>query len=118
MATNTVELYDDLLQQMKTAQGIDPLAAEVKCRIVGTPILDISYLQRIDEPEEHSTNECKVTTGVLTYEGRIYVPKDDVLRNKVISLFNNNPESGNFRACKTAKLVSWDFYWPAVDATI
>jgi len=118
LATNTVEPYDDLLHEIKTAQAIDALAADLMRRIVSTPIADIPDLQRIDELEEDSSNEWKVTTGVLTYEGRIYVPKDDLLRNKVISLFHNNPESGNFGALKTAELVSREFYWPAMDATV
>jgi len=118
LVTNTVELYDNLLQEIKTAQAIDTLAADVKRKIVGTPIVDIPDLQRIDELEEDSSSEWKVTTGVLTYEGRIYVQKDDLLRNKVISLFHDNPESGHFGALKTPELVSRDFYWPAMDATI
>jgi len=118
LATNTIEPYDDLLQETKTAQAIDVLAADVKRRIVGTPIVDIPDLQRIDELEEDSRNEWKDTTGVLTYKGWIYVPKDDLLRNKVISLFHDNPESGHFGALKTAELVSRDFYWPAMDATV
>ena len=36
----------------------------------------------------------------------------------MISLFHDNPESGYFGALKTAKLVSQDFYWPTMDATI
>jgi len=118
LATNTVEPYDNLLQEIKTAQAIDALAANVKRRIVGTPIVDIPDLQRIDELEEDSRNEWKVTTKVLTYEGRIYVPKDDLLCNKVISLFHKNPESGHFGVFKTAELVSRDFYWPAMDPTV
>ena len=66
MATTTVEPCDDLLQVIKTAQAIDVLATNVKCRIVGTPIVDIPDLQRIDELEEDSSIEWKVTAGVLT----------------------------------------------------
>jgi len=116
--TNTVEPYDDLLQEITTALAIDELGADVKPSIVGTPIVDIPDLQRIDELEEHSSNEWKVTTGVLTYKGRINVPKDDLLRNKVIHLFHHNPESGHFGALKTAQLVFGDIYWPAMDATV
>jgi hypothetical protein len=94
------------------------LAVDVKHRIVGTPIVDSTDLQIIDDLEEDSRNEWKVTTGVLTYKGRIYVPKDDLLRNKVISLFHVNPESGQFGDLKTAEFVSPDFYWPAMDATV
>jgi len=118
LGTTTVEPYDDLLQENKTAQAIDALVADVKRRIVVTPIVDIPDLQRIDDQEEDSSNEWKATAGVLTYEGRIYVPKDDLLRNKVVSLMHYNPESGHFGGLKTAELVSRDFYWPAMDATI
>jgi len=69
--TNTVEPYDDLLQEIKTAHAIDAFAADMKRRIVGTLTVDIPDLQRIEDLEEDSGNEWKVTTGVLTYEGRI-----------------------------------------------
>jgi len=118
LATNTVEPHDDLLQEIKTAQAIDELAADVKRRIVSPPIVDIPDLQRMDELEEDLSNDWNVTTGVLTYEGRIYVPKDDLLRNQVISLFHDNPESCHFGALKTTELVSRDFYWPAMDASV
>ena len=68
LATNTVEPYDDLLQEIKTSQAINVLAANVKRRIVGTPIVDNPDLQSIHELEEDSSDEWKVTTGALTYE--------------------------------------------------
>jgi hypothetical protein len=46
------------------------------------------------------------------------VPADNALHNKVISLSHDNPESGHFRALRTAEIVSRDFYWPSMDATI
>jgi hypothetical protein len=117
-AGTTVEPYNDLLQEIKTAQPIDALAAERKHRIFDTPLFDIPDLRRIDELEEESGNEWKVTTGVLTYAGRMYVPLDNLLRNNVISVFHHNPESDHFRALKTAELVSRDFHCPARDATV
>jgi hypothetical protein len=62
LATNTVEPYDDLLEEIKTAQVINVLAADVKRRIVSIPIVEIPDLQRIDELGEDSSNEWKVTT--------------------------------------------------------
>jgi len=110
LATTTVEPYDDLLQEINTAQAIDALAAEMKRRIVGTPIVDIPDLERIEEPEEDTSDKWKVTARVLTYEGRIYVPKHYLLRNKVISLFHDNPEFDLIQALKTAKSVPQDFH--------
>jgi len=52
LAATTVEPYNDLLQAIKPAQAIDALAAEVKQRIVTTPIVDIADLQQIDKVEE------------------------------------------------------------------
>jgi len=52
LATTTVEPYNDLLQEMETAQAIHALAADVKRRIVGTPNVDIPDQERINEPEE------------------------------------------------------------------
>jgi hypothetical protein len=57
LAATPIEPYDDLLQEIKAAQAIDALAADVKHKIVGTPNVDIPDLQRIDELEEESTNE-------------------------------------------------------------
>jgi hypothetical protein len=118
LANNTIEPYDHHPQKITTAQAVDALAADVNRRIVGTPIVLISDLQRMNELEDDLSDEWKVTTGVLTYEGRIYVPKDDLLCNKVISVFHDNPESGHFGALKTGELLSRDFYWPVLDATV
>jgi hypothetical protein len=105
LAATTIELYNDLLQGINTAQAIDMLAADLNPRIVGTPIVDIPDMERIDQLEEESNNEWNVTAGVLTYGGRIYVPKDDLLRNKVVSLLHNNQESGSYTALKNRQVV-------------
>jgi len=44
LATTTIELYDTLRQEIKTAPAIDHLAADVNHRIVDTPIFDIADL--------------------------------------------------------------------------
>jgi hypothetical protein len=79
------------------------LAAEVEHRIVGTPTIDNHVLQSVDELQDESRNKCKGPAGVLTYKGRIYEPKDNLLPNKVIHLVDDNPESSHFGARKTAE---------------
>jgi hypothetical protein len=114
----TVEPSYYLGQEIKVSQAIDALAADMKHRIICTPIVVVPDLQRIDELEEESPKEWKVTAGVLTYEGRIYEQKDDILHNKDIRFFQHNPECGPFGARKPAELVSQDFSWPAMDASV
>jgi hypothetical protein len=112
---DTVEPYNDLLPAIKTPQASDSLAADVNRRIGGTPMVGLPDLPR---QAEDSSKEWKITAAVLTYEGRIYVRADDTLCSQVISLFHDNPESGHFGALKTAELVSREFYWAAMDATV
>jgi len=85
------------------------LAADVKRRIRCTPIIDITDLRRIDELEEDSSHNTKVTASVLPYQERIYVPKVNLLCNKVISLLHDNQEFARLGALKTADVVSCDF---------
>jgi len=111
LATVSVEPYDDLMPAIIAAQASDPLAVDVSAKLVDRPMIDGT-----DTAKEES--QWKVLAGVLTYEGRIYVPAIDSLRGKVISLFHDIPESGHFGALKTTELVSRDFYWPVMDTRV
>jgi len=106
-----VEPYDERMAAVIVAQASDPLAVDASVKHVDRPMIDGT-----DTAKEES--QWKVVAGVLTYEGRIYVPSTDFLRGKVISLFHDNPESGHFGALKTTELVSRDFYWPAMDSRV
>jgi len=80
------------------AQDTDPLATVTKHKI-----------REQDGSKDKDTGmQWKVSAGALTFEGRIYMP--EALRNQVISLFHDNPESGHFGALRTAELVSRHYY--------
>jgi hypothetical protein len=98
LAVPTVEPFSDLLPAIKAAQKTDPLVTDMKNKIGGQD----------GSNDKHTDMQWKVSAGALIYEGRIYVREE--LRNQVISLFHNNPESGHFGALRTAELVSRDFY--------
>ena len=101
-----MEPFSDLLPVIKAAQVTDPLVTDMKNKIGGQ-----------DGSKDKDTGmQWKVSAGALTFEGRIYVP--EALRNEVISLFHDNPESGHFGALRTAELVSRDFYWLGLDTTV
>jgi hypothetical protein len=106
--TPEVEPYDDLLLAIQKALSSDTLAIDVNVKIVDSPMSNT--------PEDE--NQWTVVTGALTYIRRIYVPADEMLRTRVISLFHDSPESGHFGLLKTTELVSRDFYWPAMDTHI
>jgi hypothetical protein len=102
----TVEPFSDLLPGIKASLNTDPLATDMKNKIGGQ-----------DGSKDKDTDmQWKVGTGALTFEGRIYLP--EALRNQVICLFHDKPESGHFEALRTAELVSRDFYWLRLDTTV
>jgi hypothetical protein len=106
LAATTVELFSDLLPVIKAAQNNDPLATDMK-----------NEIGRQDGSKDKDTGMLwEVSTGALTFEGRIYVP--EALRNQVISLFHENPESGHYGALRTAELGSRDLYWLGLDTTV
>ena len=106
-----MEPYDDLMPAIIVAQASDPLAVNIWGQLVDQPMIDGT-----DTTKEE--NEWKVVTGVLIFEGRIYVPAVDSLRGKVISLLHDNPESVQFGALTPTELVSRDFYWPVLDSRV
>jgi len=111
LATVSVEPYDNLMPAIIAAQASDPLAVHLSAKHVDRPMIDGT-----DTAKEES--QWKVVAGVLTYEGRIYVPAINSLRGKVISLLHDIPDSGHFGALKTTELVSRDFYWPVMDTRV
>ena len=116
-----MESYNDLLPTIKAAQATESLVIEVNEEIVDIPMVGIPDLSECgghDGPTDPGDSRWSVISEALTYEGRISMPADNALRSKVISLFHDNLESGHFGALRTAELVSGDFYWPSMDATI
>ena len=47
-------------------------------------------------------------------EGKVYVPKDNILRVKIIRLHYNMPVGGHRGQQKTVELVTRNFWWPGV----
>ena len=106
-----MEPYDDLMPAIIAANASDPLPADISAKLDDRPMIEGTDTAKED-------GQWKVIAGVLTHQGRIYVPAVDSLRGKVISLFHDNPESGHFGALKTTELVSRDFYWPVMDLRV
>jgi hypothetical protein len=53
---------------------------------------------------------CKVFVVVLIYQGWLYIPLIDSRRGTGISLYNDNPESGDFGRLKTTVVVGRNLY--------
>jgi hypothetical protein len=119
---NAVEIdpiEKDLLAEIIESQKTDGLATELLGK------LDKRGRDQVTKQHvtghmtrDETTEDWAVSTGALTFEGRVYVPDSDKLRSKVIALHHDNPESGHFGALKTAELISRNFYWPALQTSV
>jgi len=110
-ASISVKQYNDPVPAIIAAQAPDPLAVDIPAKLV-----DWTIIAGKDTAKENS--QCKVVMGVVTYEGRMYVPAINSLRGKVISLFHDIPESGHFGPLMITELVSRNFYWPVMDMCV
>ena len=57
--------------------------------------------------------EWKIEDGIVTKEGRIYIPKEE-LRGEIIQLHHNTPVEGHRGRWKIAELVARNYWWPGV----
>ena len=58
--------------------------------------------------------EWKDIDGVMYREGKVYVPKDEMLRAEIIRLHHDTPVGGHRGQWKTVELVIQNFWWPGI----
>ena len=58
--------------------------------------------------------EWREVDGIMYKEGKMYVPKDDMLRAEIIRLHHDTPVGGHGEQWKTVELVTRNFWWPGV----
>jgi len=51
-------------------------------------------------------------------EGKVYMPKDGLLRAEIIRLHYDTPIEGHGRQWKTTELVTRNFWWPGVNREV
>lgn len=70
----------------------------------------------LDEVVEESLRQGKkgweLKEGIVLVEGRIYVPKQDELREHIIRLNHNVPLAGHPGRHKTYELITRNYWWP------
>jgi hypothetical protein len=97
---------------MKASQASISVGTDTKRKIIGTATARYSDLCRNcaqGGPADHDENlhkQWKLILGAQNYDGKIYVPADDFLWNRLISLCHVNRESGNIGSLRTAEVGS------------
>src|SRR5258708_3849624 len=52
--------------------------------------------------------------GQLRFQGRLYVPNQEILHLQVICNHHNHPAAGHFGEARTSKLICHSFHWPGL----
>ncbi|QRW25741.1 Retrotransposable element Tf2 protein [Rhizoctonia solani] len=74
---------------------------------------------RLKEILHKLQNKDKVTDwelkeGLLWYQGKIFVPKDDTIRNLILESRHDALATGHPGQARTLELVSRNYYWPSL----
>ncbi|VDB94093.1 unnamed protein product [Peniophora sp. CBMAI 1063] len=56
--------------------------------------------------------------GLLTYNGRLYIPDNQDLRRDIVRLCHDTPAAGHPGRMRTMELVQRDFWWPGMSVFI
>jgi hypothetical protein len=65
-------------------------------------------------PMRSSLQDWKTVDGIMTYQGRIYIPPDDDLRREVLRLHHDIPGASHSGRFKTFELTKREFWWPGL----
>ena len=73
----------------------------------------VKALRELDDkaPDLH-TSEWGKGDGIVTFQGRVYVPKDPQLRHDIVYAHHDKPIAGHPGRWKTLELVSRTYWWP------
>ena len=52
--------------------------------------------------------------GLLTYDSRVYIPSNLILRRTITQAYHDTATAGHPGRFKTGELISRDFYWPGL----
>jgi len=57
---------------------------------------------------------CQCKDGLLWYQGKIWIPKDEGIRTTLIAKHHAPPQAGDGGTAKTTELISRRYYWPKI----
>lgn len=56
--------------------------------------------------------------GLVTWQGRVYVPRDKPLRERIIRMNHDRVSAGHPGRYKTHELIARDYWWPRIQGDV
>ena len=93
------------------------LSHHVQSASAGDPLV-LQALQSMNNdlplPFRSCLSDWQVEAGILTYQGRVYVPNDDSLRHTILQCCHDHESASHPGYLKTRQLVAAEFWWPGL----
>ena len=90
------------------------LSHRIESTSAGDPLV-LQALQSMNEdiplPFRSRLSDWQVEAGILTYQGRVYVPNDEPLCHTILQCCHDHEMAGHSRYLKTRQLVTAEFWW-------
>src|ERR1700677_3712081 len=88
-------------------------------KIQKSKIYDESVVKAIEDLKKLSTkclrsNKWQLEQDLILFRGKVYVPKNDNLRRKVVKLHHNSFSAGHPGQWKTIELIMRNYWWPGL----
>jgi len=95
-------------------EGVDLLK-----KVKQSKVKDDEVVKAVEETKQAEVKmlrdkEWREVDGVMYKEGKVYVPRDNELRMKIVRLHHDMPVGGHGGQWKTVELITWNFWWPGV----
>src|ERR1700677_881183 len=92
-----------------------PLLSEIR----KSKVYNKSVVKAIEDLKKSSTkclrsNEWQLEQDLILFRGKVYVPKNDNLRRKVVELHHNFFSPGHPEQWKTIELITRNYWWPGL----
>src|SRR6202453_1886704 len=92
-----------------------PLLSEIR----KSKVYDKSVVKAIEDLKKSLTkclrfDEWQLEEHLILFRGKVYVPKNDNLRRKVVELHHNSFSAGHPGQWKTIELITCNYWWPGL----
>jgi len=119
---NQVFIKDNWIRSMYevVVEGpkVDMLEKIKKARSKNKDVVRVVEEMKKAGVRELHENEWQIEGNLVLKERKVYVPKDEKLRAKVIQLHYDVPAAGHGGRWKTVELVTRNYWWPGVTRDI
>ena len=100
-----INLIDaSLSDKLCSSSALDPLVLDALHALPGA--VPATFHSRL--------SDWHYDAGILTYQGRFYVPADADLCHSVVARHHDHPTAGHPGVLKTCQLVASEFWWPGL----